>query len=73
MINGNPLSAELHGCMHVPGLSQHLFSIMQFVSNGHRAFITKDAVTLFFGSKACPVKLPLCNGINTTSIFCIVY
>ncbi len=39
--NGNPLEAKLHGCMYVPGLSRHLFSITKFANNGHRATITR--------------------------------
>jgi len=65
--NGKPLSVELHGCMYVPGLSRRLFLITKFASNGHRASITKDAVTLFFGSQECPVTIPLRNGINIAS------
>jgi hypothetical protein len=65
--HGQPLVTELHGCMHVPGLSRRLFSITKFVSNGHRATITKDNVTLFFGPHACPVTIPLQNGINIAS------
>jgi hypothetical protein len=65
--NGFPLAAELHGCMYVPALSRRLFSITRFASNGHRAAITKDNVTLYFGSHACPVTIPLHNGLNIAS------
>jgi len=62
--HGDPLVAKLHGCMYVPGLSRCLFSITRFASNGHRAAITKDNVTLYFGPQACPVTIPLRNGLN---------
>ncbi len=62
--HGDPLVAELHGCMYVPGLSRRLFSITRFATNGHRASITKDNVTLYFGPQACPVTIPRCNGLN---------
>jgi hypothetical protein len=65
--DGQPLVAELQGCMYVPGFSRHLFLITRFASNGHRATITKDNVTLFFGHNACPVTIPLRNGINIAS------
>jgi hypothetical protein len=65
--NGNPPEAKLHGCMYVLGLSRRLFSITRFANNGHRAAITKNAVTLFFGPDACPVTIPLCNGLNIAS------
>jgi hypothetical protein len=64
---GDPLIAELHGCMYVPGLSRRLFSITHFASNGHRATITKDNVTLYFGPHACLVTIPLRHGINIAS------
>jgi hypothetical protein len=32
--NGRTLTAELHGCMYIPGLSRRLFSITKFASNG---------------------------------------
>jgi hypothetical protein len=32
-VNGRPLTAELHGCMYVPGLSRRPFSITKFASN----------------------------------------
>ena len=64
---GDPLVAELHGCMYVPGLSRRLFSITRFASNGHRATITKVTVTLYFGQHACPVMIPLKNSINIAS------
>jgi len=70
--NGQLLIAELQGCMYVPGLSRRLFSITKFASNGHRATITKDKVTLFFGSQACPVTIPLCHGINIANNIRIV-
>jgi len=62
--HGDPLVAELHGCMYVPGLSRRLFSITRFATNGHHAPITKDNVTLYFGPQACPVTIPLCNRLN---------
>jgi hypothetical protein len=62
--HGDPLVAELHGCMYVPGLSLRLFSITRFATNGHGASITKDNVTLYFGPQACLVTIPLCNGLN---------
>jgi hypothetical protein len=62
--HGDPLVAELHGCMYVPGLSRRLFSITRFATNGHHASITKDNVTLYFGPQACPVTIPLCNGLK---------
>jgi len=65
--NGNNLVAKLHGCMYVPGLSRRLFSITKFATNGHRASITKDNVTLYFGPQACLVTIPLCNGLNIAS------
>jgi hypothetical protein len=65
--NGNPLAAELHGCMYVPGLSRCLFSMTRFATNGHRASITKDAVSLYFGSQECPVTIALHNGLNVAS------
>jgi hypothetical protein len=65
--HGFPLAAELHGCMYVPGLSRRFFSITRFASNGHRAAITKDNVRLYFGSHACPVTIPLRNGLNIVS------
>jgi hypothetical protein len=65
--NGNPLAAELHGCMYVPGLSRWLLSMTRFATNGHRASITKDAVTLYFGSQECPVTIALHNGLNVAS------
>jgi hypothetical protein len=71
--HGQPLVAELQGCMCVPGLSRRLFSITKFASNGHRATITKDNVTLFFGQNACPVTIPLRNGINIASNVWIVH
>jgi transposase InsO family protein len=64
---GTPLIAELHGCMYVPGLSRRLFSITRFASNGHSATISKNNVTLYFGAQACPVTIPLKNGINIAS------
>lgn len=65
--NGQPLVAELHGCMYVPGLSRRLFSITKFATNGHQATITKDNATLFFGQRACLMTIPLKNGIYVTS------
>jgi hypothetical protein len=65
--HGFPLAAELHGCIYDPGLSRRLFSITRFASNGHRAAITKDNVTLYFGLHACPVTIPLRNGLNIAS------
>jgi len=64
---GDPLVAELHGCIYVPGLSRQLFSIAKFATNGHGASITKDAVTLYFGPQACPVTIPLQNWLNIAS------
>jgi len=71
--HGSPLAAELHGCMYVPGLSRRLFSITRFASNGHRASITKDNVTLYFGLQACPVTIPLRNGLNIANNVWIVW
>jgi hypothetical protein len=49
--NGNPLVAELQGCMYIPGLRRCLFSITKFATNGHRASITKDSIRELSGAK----------------------
>ncbi len=62
-----------HGCMYVPGLSRRLFSITKFATNDHRASITKDTVTLYFGPQECPVNIVLRNGLNVASTVRIVW
>jgi len=55
--HGNPLNAVLQYFMYVPGLSQHLFSIMRFAKHGHFATICSGSTTLYFGSQQAPVTL----------------
>ena len=59
---GNRVKTVLENVMYVPGLTQRLFSITNFVNNGNRATFERNALKLYFGDRTVPVTIQMENG-----------
>jgi transposase InsO family protein len=59
---GIRVQAVLENVMYVPGLTQRLFSITDFVNNGNTATFEKNALRLYFGKRKIPVTIQMSNG-----------
>jgi transposase InsO family protein len=59
---GKRVQAVLDNVMYVPGLTQRLFSITNFVNNGNKASFERNALKLYFGDRSVPVTIQMMNG-----------
>ena len=59
---GGRVQAVLENVMYVPGLTQRLFSITNFVNNGNKATFERNALKLYFGNRKVPVTIQMVNG-----------